>query len=352
MTPPHLRQSSGPRLSPKSAPAPPPVPPPAGPPMPPMKGPMRMPSPVQSPSPSSGDGRNSLLSSIQAGTSLRKTVTNDRSAPVLGSGGSKPAPRQPPMTPPNSRATCPQTPPKVFSPKNLVPSRPAPPPPPHLHNIPPQHISPNKASEMSNGFPAPPPPPSSNRAPAPPPPAMDPPPPPRRGSGAPQRNSLHGMPPPPPMSNGDAGAPAPPPPPRKEPADWESRFNFRTDIPQPQMYMPMPKTYPSKDATMKGRSTRRKHRERGGIPNNMTNSTRPLPPAPGRGPPAPAPPPSNRGPPASPSGRGPSSIGSRAPPPPNSRAPSLPRGGPPPIPRSQPPPPPSRVNPPPPPPPR
>ena len=51
---------------------------------------------------------------------------------------------------------------------------------------------------------------------------------------------------------GDMGVPAPPPPPRKEPADWESRFNFRTDIPQPQMYMPMPKTYPSKDATMKG----------------------------------------------------------------------------------------------------
>ena len=48
--------------------------------------------------------------------------------------------------------------------------------------------------------------------------------------------------------------PAPPPPPRKEPADWESRFNFKTDIPQPQMYMPMPKTYPSKDATMKGMS--------------------------------------------------------------------------------------------------
>ena len=112
-----------------------------------------------------------------------------------------------------------------------------------------------------------------------------------------------------------------------------------------------------------GRSTRRKQRERGGIPNNMTNSTRPLPSAPGRGPPAPAPPPSNRGPPApppsnrgapvsSPSSRGPSSIGSRPPPPPNSRAPPLPRGGPPPIPRSQPPPPPSRVNPPPPPPPR
>ena len=56
-----------------------------------------------------------------------------------------------------------------------------------------------------------------------------------------------------PCVSGDMMAPAPPP--RKEPADWESRFSFKTTIPQPDPYMPMPKTYPSKDATIRGKVT-------------------------------------------------------------------------------------------------
>eukprot|EP00116_Pleurobrachia_bachei_P016384 sb/3476646/ len=45
---------------------------------------------------------------------------------------------------------------------------------------------------------------------------------------------------------------APPARPRREPTDWETRFVFRTDIPQPDSYMPCSKTYPSKDPAIKG----------------------------------------------------------------------------------------------------
>ena len=59
---------------------PPPPPPPPGPPPPPAPSASKAP-PVKS----SGAGRGALLSQIQGGAKLKKTVTNDRSAPVVGS---------------------------------------------------------------------------------------------------------------------------------------------------------------------------------------------------------------------------------------------------------------------------
>lgn len=58
-------------------PPPPPGPPPPGPPP---------PGPSKSAPPPSGAGRGALLNSIQKGARLKKTVTNDRSAPVVGNG--------------------------------------------------------------------------------------------------------------------------------------------------------------------------------------------------------------------------------------------------------------------------
>ncbi|PSN31432.1 hypothetical protein C0J52_24434 [Blattella germanica] len=58
-------------------PPPPPGPPPPGPPPPPAFG-------GGSSRPVDGDGRNLLLKSIRQGKTLKKTVTNDRSAPIVG----------------------------------------------------------------------------------------------------------------------------------------------------------------------------------------------------------------------------------------------------------------------------
>ena len=62
-----------------------PPPPPPGPPAPPP--PASLPSrPVKTAAPAGGGGgdRSALLKSIQKGTQLKKTVTNDRSAPITG----------------------------------------------------------------------------------------------------------------------------------------------------------------------------------------------------------------------------------------------------------------------------
>jgi len=67
-------------------PGPPPPPPPGAPP------PMMPPPPAFSP-PSGGgaDNRSALLSSIRKGAALKKTVTNDRSAPIVGKVSSTPS---------------------------------------------------------------------------------------------------------------------------------------------------------------------------------------------------------------------------------------------------------------------
>lgn len=62
-------------------PGPPPPPPAAPPPMCPPPPPAFTPSPSKS----AGDSRGALLQSIRQGAKLKKTVTNDRSAPVVGS---------------------------------------------------------------------------------------------------------------------------------------------------------------------------------------------------------------------------------------------------------------------------
>jgi WAS/WASL-interacting protein len=55
----------------------------SGPPPPPPMGSMKPPAPPNLAPPPAGKDRNALLKSIQQGKSLRKAVTNDRSAPVI-----------------------------------------------------------------------------------------------------------------------------------------------------------------------------------------------------------------------------------------------------------------------------
>lgn len=55
-----------------------------GPPPPPPPGMMPPPPPMSLPKAAKPDDRAALLKSIQKGTKLKKTVTNDRSAPLIG----------------------------------------------------------------------------------------------------------------------------------------------------------------------------------------------------------------------------------------------------------------------------
>ena len=69
-------------------PPPPPPGPPPGPPGPPRPPPIKVGGGGGKPNSSKPNDRGALLKSIQQGKALKKTVTNDRSAPVVG--GSKP----------------------------------------------------------------------------------------------------------------------------------------------------------------------------------------------------------------------------------------------------------------------
>ncbi|XP_054237145.1 WAS/WASL-interacting protein family member 1 isoform X2 [Indicator indicator] len=326
-------------------------------------------------------GRNALLSDITKGKKLKKTVTNDRSAPILDipstprpiasslhNRGSPPVPRvnrQPslgPSPPPflgsrsaGSAGPLRQTGPSAASPFSgrpplpPTPGRPAedkppPPPPPAGHRapaaresalppLPPQNSKPPvpSAPRPTVGAPAPPPPPSrpgpppippvpsgsdemprlpqrnislgSSSSPVggggrsgplppppserPPPPVRDPPsrsgplppPPPlsRNGStsralpAAPQLPSRAGLDtqrggPRPPLPPDRPGSAAPPPPPPPSSAvrngfqdlgddEWESRFSFHpiSDLPPPEPYVPMNRSYPSKLARSESR---------------------------------------------------------------------------------------------------
>ena len=70
-------------------PPPPPPGPPPGPPGPPRPPPIKVGGGGGKPNSSKPNDRGALLKSIQQGKALKKTVTNDRSAPIVG-GGSKP----------------------------------------------------------------------------------------------------------------------------------------------------------------------------------------------------------------------------------------------------------------------
>ncbi|KAM6307521.1 WAS/WASL-interacting protein family member 1 isoform 1-T1 [Aegotheles albertisi] len=354
-----------------------PVPPPPAPPPPPTLALANTEKPSLSRSEQAG--RNALLSDITKGKRLKKTVTNDRSAPILDSNtprpiasslhnrGSPPVPgvsRQPSLGPspppfPGSRGAGPAGPLRqpgpgaapAFSgrpPLPPTPGRPAedkppPPPPPAGHRPlaareaalpppPPQNSKPPvpSAPRPNLGAPAPPPPPSrpgpppvppvpgggdemprlpqrnislgshaaagggGRSGPLPPPPSERPPPPVRD---PPSRSGP--LPPPPPISrNGStsralpttpqlpsragldnqrsgprpplppdrpgSAAPPPPPPPSsavrngfQDPGDdeWESRFSFHpiSDLPPPEPYVPVNRSYPSKLARNESR---------------------------------------------------------------------------------------------------
>ena len=92
----------------------PPPPPPPGPPPPPLLGALFKPS-----SNSGGDNRNALLSSIQKGAKLKKTVTVDKSGPLIsGKTTSNDQPRRP-NAGPNSGTN--KKSPETTSPNNARP---------------------------------------------------------------------------------------------------------------------------------------------------------------------------------------------------------------------------------------
>jgi len=203
-----------------------------------------------SPPPASGE-RSALLSSIQSfnKNKLKKTVTVDKSKPVLGKsgggGGTESGPHTPPIgarpgilpfpipKPSNLRGSANdnQTTATAKAPRQIViPNKPLPQPrrtsltnsspkPPSHHPPPPSLVLSSNTTDEASDSPStpppvpppplhhpPPPPPLGSAPPVPPPPSHHPPPPPPVGSAPP-------VPPPPP--SGSAPPPPPPPPPAK-----------------------------------------------------------------------------------------------------------------------------------------
>ncbi|KAJ6660736.1 hypothetical protein lerEdw1_017362 [Lerista edwardsae] len=208
-------------------------------------------------------------------------------------------PSLPPPPPQNNKPPVPSTPRPSFGsqvPPPPPPSRPGPPPVPPMSScndemprLPQRNVSlasPSPPSLPGSGRAGPLPPPPNER---PPPPVRDPPsrsgplppPPPinRNGSTSralpatppfPSRGGFDkhrgGPVPPPPPERPGSGAPPPPPPPSSAirngfqdsscDDEWESRFSFHplSDLPPPEPYVPMNKSYPSKLARNDNRS--------------------------------------------------------------------------------------------------
>uniref|UniRef100_J3SDQ3 WAS/WASL-interacting protein family member 1-like n=1 Tax=Crotalus adamanteus TaxID=8729 RepID=J3SDQ3_CROAD len=243
--------------------------------------------------------------------------TEDKAPPPLPPTGNRPSfgreASLPPPPPQNHKPPIPSTPrPPAVSqgPPPLPPSRPGPPPLPpasggndEMPRLPQRNLSlgssqtPCLPGSNRSGPPLPPPverppppvrdPPSRSGSLPPPPPPLT-----RNGStsralpATPQLPSRGGfekprggaVPPPPPDRPG-SGAPPPPPPPLSSSAlrngfqdsscddEWESRFSFHplSDLPPPEPYVPMNKSYPSKLVKNDNRSGSSR-RERGAPP--------------------------------------------------------------------------------------